>query len=153
MLKKCNANKFNKTVTALLLIVGIASIVLGICLFVSVPESAHGLSSLAGILTGMGAVFTVFGICSLIKHAKLTPEQKRQLAIEANDERNVMVTGKAFVISSITGIALCFIVGVVFFALDNIDIENVVVGYAFIACMFVQTVTFVAAHSYYNRKY
>ncbi|MDR0853741.1 MAG: hypothetical protein LBN34_05175 [Clostridiales Family XIII bacterium] len=148
MLQKSGKGKFNRNITAILLIVGAAILVLGIVLFIGADDDAHGLSTLSGLLTGMGAAFFASGIFALVHDRKLTPEQKRQKEIEAADERSSMISSKAFVVAAIVGIALSFVAGVIFFAFDKI-----LVGYVFIALMLVQTITYVVAYGFYNKRY
>jgi hypothetical protein len=148
MLKKSSYSKFNKSITAILLLVGTGALMLGIVLFFNVADDDHGLSTLSGLLSGLGAALVACGVFSLVQNRRLTPEQKKQKEIEAADERNAMISGKAFVVSAIVGIALSFVAGVIFFALGE-----VLVGYAFIALMLIQAITYIVAYGVIDKRY
>jgi hypothetical protein len=148
ILKKTGTKVISKEASILLIVVGIAILALGIVMIFRTPDSAHGLSTLSGMCTGIGFVFAVFGIRSSVTRSRLTPEEIHRAKIEANDERNRLLGTKAFTVSSIVSITFCFIAGVVLFIL-----EDVLAGYVFIAGVLIQTISYLFAHKYYGIRY
>jgi uncharacterized membrane protein YbhN (UPF0104 family) len=132
----------------MLIVIGAASLILGLILFFTTPDTSHGLNTLSGLLGGIGAALLCCGISWIIKRRRLTPTEIKEQNIEATDERNQMISRIAFVSTAIVGMTFCFITGVVFFALGD-----TLVGYLFIAGTIIQLVTYLIAYNHTNRRY
>ena len=130
-----------------LLICGLVSILFGVVAYKSLPAEEHSLIMLTGMFSGVGTAFFAVGVRGFVLNKKLTPEQKRQAEIDSKDERNVMITGKAYIISSVVTSAFFVISSFVL-----VGLGNRVAAYFCIAGMYFQVISRALAQIYYRKK-
>lgn len=136
-----------RSLAVVLLPIGICSLCFGVLCFPLVPQDNHGLSMLTGMLTGFGSVLVLFGIWILIRNRRLSPEKRRQEAIEQDDERNQALLRTASVTGMLTAFALFVIFAFVFVGLGWIS-----AGMCCIGALYVILLAYFLAHRYYDRR-
>lgn len=130
-----------------LLPIGICSLAFGLLGYPSLSEGNRGLSMLMGMLTGFGSVLVIFGLWCLLRDRFLSPEKRRQQAIEQDDERNQALLRTASVTGMLTAFALFMIFAFVFVGLGWIS-----AGMCCIGALYVILLAYFLAHRYYDRR-
>lgn len=115
----CKSKASNKKFAVGMTLLGVIGIVFGVVMVSGLPEGAHSLNMLAGLITGMGAAFAVMGALALFQ-MKFRKEKVRQQEIEANDERNIQILRASYTIAAIVSLLLFIIMGITFLILDMI---------------------------------
>ncbi|MDR0469213.1 MAG: hypothetical protein LBH09_04500 [Peptococcaceae bacterium] len=131
----------------ILVVSGLISVLFGIVVNQALPENEHDLIMLMGMFVGLGSAFITVGIIGFVLNARMTPEQKRQEEIDRKDERNIMICGYAYKISSIATS--------VFFAVSSfvlVGLGNRLAAYFCIGGMYLQIITQALAQMYYQKK-
>lgn len=127
--------------------VGILSIIFGIIFDANIPEDAHNLSMLAGVLTGMGAAFIGVSVVRLIKVKISTPEKLKAEEIEKKDERNIQILRKSYTIVAISSVFLFVVIALLFLAMNYMIPAFIALG-----CMYIEIVIFFIAYSRISSK-
>ena len=131
----------------MLFIVGLISIIFGVAVYTQLPAEEHNLIMLMGMFTGLGAAFATIGAYGFILNARMTPEQKRQSEIELKDERNVLISGKAYKVSGVVTTAF-FVVS----AFVTVGLGYRGTAYLCIGGMYLQIISMALAQIYYKKK-
>ena len=127
-----------------MLIVGLAMMVVGAVAAYFLPEEAHLLTKLAGMVSGMGMSFAVIGGAVLLRRKRLGEELAKDSELAMTDERGVMVAYKA---QSVTAIAAMLgIVAILLTATVRGDKLYMTLG--LILCFAVGAIKLIAMHVY-----
>ncbi len=143
MCKGKRSNMFWAVVALVSVTVGL----LGWIIHTQLPESAHGLSALMGMFSGMGAGFTLVAVFFMIRGRFLSPEKKRIEEIEEKDERHVQVLNAAFRIASLTGTALFVVL-----AACCLFVQQFVLAYICVGAIWVQQIVFLVAYKALDKR-
>lgn len=130
-----------------LLPIGVCSLSFGLFGALLVPQDNHSLSMLMGMLTGFGGVLVVFGLWCLVRERYLSPEKRRQEAIEQEDERNQALLRTASMVTMSTAFALFVIFAFVFVGLGWIA-----AGICCVGALYVMALAYWLAHRYYDKR-
>ena len=131
----------------ILLACGLASILFGVTVYMNLPAGEPDLSMLMGMFSGVGAAFLAVSARGFFLNAMMTPEQKRQSEIDSKDERNILISRKAYVVSNVVTGA--------FFAVSSfilVGLGNRVAAYFCIGGMYLQIFSQALAQIYYKKK-
>ncbi len=129
------------------LFVGVVLAIFGIINAASLPESAHNMSRVMGIVTGVGTSFAGVSIVKLIHQKRTAPEKLREEEIELKDERNVQILRVSYTISNIAA-AVMFAVLVVLFS----TIGSITESYICLGALLIQQGIFLMAYRYFNKN-
>lgn len=136
-----------RSLAVVLLPIGICSLCFGVLCFPLVPQDNHGLSMLTGMLTGFGSVLVLFGIWILIRNRRLSPEKRRQEAIEQEDERNRALQR----IASVTGMVTAFVLFIVF-AFFFVGMGWIAAGLCCVGALYIMAFAYLLAHRYHAKR-
>lgn len=127
--------------------VGILSVIFGIIFDANIPDDAHNLSMLSGVLTGMGAAFIAVSVVRLIKVKISTPEKLKAEEIEKKDERNIQILRTSYTIVAISSVFLFVAIALLFLAMNYMIPAFIALG-----CMYIEIVIFFIAYSRISSK-
>ena len=142
---KCKLmEKKNMTI---MLIVGLVMMVVGGVAAFLLPEEAHTLTKVAGMVNGMGLAFAVMSGAVLLRRKRMGEERAKDSELAMNDERGMMIAYKA---QSVTAIAAVLgIVAIMLTALYRGD--RLYMNICLVLCFAVGAVKMAAWHIY-NKK-
>ena len=127
-----------------MLVVGLAMMIVGAVVAYFLPEEAHLMTKLAGMVSGMGMSFAVIGGAVLLRRKRLGEELAKDSELAMTDERGVMVAYKA---QSVTAIAAMLgIVAILLTATVRGDKLYMTLG--LILCFAVGAIKLIAMHVY-----
>ena len=127
-----------------MLVVGLAMMIVGAVVAYFLPEEAHLMTKLAGMVSGMGMSFAVIGGAVLLRRKRLGEELAKDSELAMTDERGVMVAYKA---QSVTAIAAVLgIVAILLTATVRGDTLYMTLG--LILCFAVGAIKLIAMHIY-----
>lgn len=147
MFCKYSNQKSRALISAVVVVLGLISIVFGILMARSLPESEHNLVRLAGMFSGFGAGL-LLAMAALTLYRKLiSPARRKELEIAQNDERNVQIARAACSVCAVAGMLLFAVMGFVCLALGSSTASVLC-----IVCLYLQTIVLLVARAYYARK-
>ena len=132
---------------AVVALVSVTVGLLGWIIHLQLPESAHGLSALMGMFSGMGAGFTLVAVIFMIRGKFLSPEKKRLEEIEEKDERHLQVVNAAFRIASLTATVLFVVLAAACLLMQQFTAAYICVG-----AIWVQQIAFIVAYKILDKR-
>ncbi|MBR5225363.1 MAG: hypothetical protein IKV90_06855 [Clostridia bacterium] len=134
----------NEKMMKMMLIVGLVMMIAGGAAAYFLPEEAHLMTKLAGMVSGMGMAFAVIGGAVLLRRKRLGEERAKDSELAMTDERGVMVAYKA---QSVTAIAAMLgIVAIMITATMRGDTLYMTIG--LILCFAIGAIKLIAMHIY-----
>ena len=128
-------------------IIGLVGIVLGIWMACTLPEEAHNLSRLAGMLTGAGTGICAVALIFTLREKWASPEKRRQMKIEAQDERNQRIWEKT---RGVLGISSLFTLMVLAFVL--VGIGEVTASFWVLGAIYLQALVMGVAYQIFRKR-
>lgn len=117
--------------------IGVLSLVFGILFNINLPEEAHNLSMLSGMLSGIGATFISISIFGIIRLKTSSKEKLKAEEIEQKDERNVQILRKSYTLVAVSSLFLFIAITFLFLALDYMIPAFIAIG-----CIYAEIVIF-----------
>jgi hypothetical protein len=142
----CKTLKGTRSLVVLLFL-GVVLATFGIVNEISLPDSAHNMSRLMGIFTGLGASFIAVGVVRIIHQARTAPEKLREEEIELKDERNIQILRGSYTVSNAAAALMFAILVIVFSAMGSITESYICLG-----ALLLQQVIFLIANHYFKKK-
>lgn len=131
----------------ILLFLGVVLAAFGIINAITLPDTAHNMSRLMGIVTGIGGSFAGVSIVKLIHQMRTAPEKLREEQIELTDERNVQILRVSYSLTSAAAAVMFALLVIIFSAMGSIT-----ESYICLAALLLQQGIFMIAHRYYSQK-
>lgn len=114
MLCRMKNKEMQKVIGRIMVVIGVVSLVFGIVFTNILDESQHNLNMLAGMFSGAGTGLLGVAVYMTIRDRRMTPEQRKEIEIEQNDERNVALMNRTM---SIVAVSLVITLAVLAFVL------------------------------------
>lgn len=114
MLCRMKNKEMQKVIGRIMVVIGVVSLVFGIVFTNMLDESQHNLNMLAGMFSGAGTGLLGVAVFMTIRDRRMTPEQRKEIEIEQNDERNVALMNRTM---SIVAVSLVITLAVLAFVL------------------------------------
>ena len=113
----------------------------------TLPEEAHNLSRLAGMLTGAGTGICAVALIFTLREKWASPEKRRQMKIEAQDERNQRIWEKT---RGVLGISSLFTLMVLAFVL--VGIGEVTASFWVLGAIYLQALVMGVAYQIFRKR-
>ena len=138
----------NNKAWALILIIGLASMLFGIIGVLGLDEEQHSLNMLMGMLTGFGFALAAVSIVCLIRNKIMSPEKRRLAEIALSDERKQLINGKVGYFNILVCTLLFVVMAFLFVAMNLRPAAYICIG-----AMYVELISVVLAGIYFDKKY
>ncbi len=135
----------NNAFWVMMVIVGIVTLIFSVTIYKNILDAPHNVHMLMGMFTGLGGAFTVVGFVKLIRHKRTSAEKLKEEEIELNDERNIQILRIAYSVSSKVATILFILMAFTFVWLNYIIPALISIG-----AMYIQLLTFLISHRYFN---